>query len=187
MPRKSDTNKKKSQKVPWILIGFGIGLCISVLSWFGISGLLSIIEKSKLPEEELAIFTSLFYGIVFFIALGSLRAESRGYKLLISRKPFGDLPPPVSGAKAALNRVKTFLWRVFSLFSLGWLTPALVIYWAHFKHPRWTVATCACLSSLLAGSVYAVKKKDKMKTPHNGLIFFFGIIFGAALVAGMII
>ena len=187
MPIKMERDGKNNKRVPWTLVGMGIGVSISVLSWIGISELLSVIKKSKLPEEELIIFTSLFYGIVFFIALGGVRAESRRYRLLISKTPYGELPPPPSKAKATLNRIKTILWHIFCMVSLGWLTPVLIIYWAGLTHSKWAVATCACFSSLLAGAYYVLKKTDEMKMASNHLFFSIGVIIGAALVTILII
>ena len=178
---------KPSKRIRWALPGFGIGASISVLTWLGISGLLRVIENSKLPEEELAIFTSLFYGIVFFIALGGVRAESRRHKFLISRKIYGDLTEPPSKAKGSINRTKTMLWSVFCLFSMVWVTPALVIYWADPKHTGGAVAACVCLASLVAGVSFVFKKTINIKAPYDHLMFFIGLFFGTALVAGAIV
>lgn len=164
-------------------VGFGIGAAISLLTKFGITGLLSLIERFQLPEEELAIFTSLFYGIVFFVALGGVRTESRRNKLLVTGKPYATSPPdPEPKTKTPLGRIKTVLWYVFSCFSLAWLTPALIIFWADPKHPDWAVSACAYLFSLVAGAVYILRWEEKIKTGYNRFILYIGICLGAILV-----
>ena len=178
---------KNNKKIPRALPGFAIGASVSVFSWLGISGLLFIIEKSRLPEEQLAIFSSLFYGIVFFIALGGVRAESRRYKLLISRNIYGDLPALSSEPKTTLKRIKTLLWSVFCVFALGWVTPALVIYWSVPKHTGWAVAACACLSSLVAGVSFVFKRKINLQTSYDQLMFFGGLFLGVALLVRTIV
>lgn len=175
--------KKESQRHLWIWIGIGLGGCISFLAYLGIAGLLFLVESSKLPEEELAIFSSLFYGIVFFIALGGMRTESRRHKMLLTGKPYAtSLPSPESEAKKKLGRIKTILWYVFSSISIGWLTPALVIYWADPRHPDWAVSISLYLLSLVAATVYALKRAEKILTGYNYILLYAGVCLGAIIV-----
>ncbi len=176
------TNQKKYKRIPWVCLGFGIGVSVSVIVCFGISALLFIIDKFRLPEQELIIFSSLFYGIVFFIALGGMRAETHRYKLIVSKKPFEELSPPPAKSKMTIDRIKTILWVIFSIFSLGWLTPALVIYWAVPIHPTRVISGCAWLFSLIAGAAYIFKKNSDIETPYHHFIFFVGICLGIVLV-----
>jgi len=173
---------KKNLRFPWALAGFGIGVSISFLASFGISGLLFMIEQFKLPEEELAIFTSLFYGIVFFIALGGMRTEIRRNKMLVTGKPYAKQPlPPASKSRETFDRIKTVLWYGFGIFSLGWLTPALIIYWMEPRHPDWAVSVCAYLFSFVAGTAYALKKADMIRTGYNYVVLYAGVGLGALL------
>lgn len=173
---------QKNIRRPWVWIGFGIGAAISFLAYFGIAGLLFLIAQFQLPEEQLAIFTSLFYGGVFFIALGGLRSESRRYKMLVTGRPCEAPPPPASKARETMGRIRTVLWYIFSLFSLGWLTPALIIYWADPKHPDWAVSVCAYLFSFAAGTYYVMKRADKAKTWYGYAMLYVGILAGTLLV-----
>jgi hypothetical protein len=176
----ADRKGKFRRSLGWV--GFGIGVVVSLLAYFGIAGLLFIIEWSRLPEEELAIFTSLFYGIVFFIALGGVRSESRKYKMLVARRPFEPTSPPTSPARETLRRILTILWYAFSLFSLGWLTPALVIYWADTKHPHLPVSICAFIFSLVAGTAYALRRAKKTGIGNAGyFVLYLGVCLGALL------
>lgn len=174
--------KKEKIGLPRIWVGFGIGAAVSSIAYSGIAGLIFLIEQFQLPEEELVIFTSLFYGIIFFVALGGVRAESRRYKMLVARRPFETPPPPASRARETMGRIRTVLWYVFSLFSLGWLTPALIIYWTEPKHPDWAVSVCAYLFSLFAGTVYVLKRSDKIRTGYNYAMLYVGVALGAFVV-----
>lgn len=174
--------EKESIRRPWVWIGFGIGAAISFLAKSGIAGLLFLVGRFQLPEEELVIFTSLFYGIVFFIALGGARSESRKYKMLVTGRPYQAPPPPASKARETMGRIRKVLWYIFSLFSLGWLTPALIIYWSAPRHPGWAVSVCAYLFSLVAGTVYMMKRAGKTKTWYNYATFYIGVCLGAFLV-----
>jgi hypothetical protein len=140
---------------------------------------LLFIDKFKLPEEELAIFTSLFYGIVFIVAFGGVRMESRRNKMLISRGLYQEPPPSPSKKKIKIRRIKTILWVGFSVFSLGWLTPALVIYWAEPIHPEWIITAFGYLFSLVIGIAYVLKKAFEIKTLGHYVMFFVGVCFGA--------
>jgi hypothetical protein len=178
--RKMQADRKENIRQAWV--GFGVGASVSLLAYVGIAGLLFLIEWSRLPEEELAIFTSLFYGIVFFIALGGVRSESRRHKLLVTGKPYSKVPPdPEPKMRTRFDRIKSVLWYAFSSFSLGWLTPALVIYWADLKHPHWAVSICAGIFSLLAGTVYALKRAKKIGTRSNHIVLYVGVCLGALL------
>lgn len=177
------TGQQEKFRRSWGWIGFGIGVAVSFLVKFGIAGLLFLIAQFQMPEEELAIFTSLFYGIVFVFALGGVRIESRRHKRLVTGKPYATSPPdPESKTRTRFDRIKTVLWYVFGCFSLAWLTPVLIIYWADPKHPDWAVSVCAYLFSLVAGTVYVLKREEKIKTVHNRVIFYIGICLGALLV-----
>jgi len=175
-------DRKITSLRPWIWVGFGIGVSVALLTCLGISGLLFLIERVRLPEEEMAIFTSLFYGIVFFIALGSVCGESRRHKMLVSRTPFEAPSPPKSKSRETLVRIRTLLWYIFSLISLGWLTPTLIVYWANPKHPGWAISACAYLFSLVTGTVYLMKRTDRVKTGSNYIMLYVGVCLGAFLV-----
>jgi hypothetical protein len=176
-------DRKATPRRPWMWVGFTIGAAVSFLAKFGIAGLLFLIQYFQVPEEELAIFTSLFYGLVFFIALGGMRTESRRHKLLLTGKPYATSPPELeSRPKTHFDRIKTVLWYVFGCFSLAWLTPALIIFWAEPKHPDWAVSVCAYLFSFAAGAIYILKREEKIKTGYNYFILCVGICLGVILV-----
>lgn len=174
--------EKKKTRRSWVLIGFGIGAVVAFLINFGIAGLLFLIGQFQLSEDELVIFTSLFYGIVFFFALGGMRFESRKYKMLVTGRPFQAPPPPVSKIRETMGRIRSVLWYIFGLFSLGWLTPALIIYWTDLKHPDWAVSIFAYLFSFAAGTAYVIKRADSEKTGYDYAMLYIGICMGALLV-----
>lgn len=176
------TGMRNKTRIPAVWIGFGVGVAVSSLAHFGIDGLLFLIAQFQLPEEELVIFTSLFYGIVFFIALGGVRSESRRYKALVTRGLYVRPSPPESRARETMGRIRTVLWYIFGLFSLGWLTPALIIYWADPRHPDGAVSVCAYLFSFIAGAAYVWKRRDAVKTGYNCAMLFVGVCLGALLV-----
>lgn len=169
-----------------IWVGFGIGASVFLLAYIGIAGLLFFISWFRLPEEELAIFTSIFYGIVFLIALGGVRYESRRTKMLITRRPFETEASLLSGQRKVFSRIKTALWYVFGSFSLVWLTPALVIYWADPRSPDMSVSLFAYLFSLIAVTVYALKRGKRIRTVTNHLILYFSAVLGALIMGRLV-
>jgi hypothetical protein len=179
---KMQTDRKENIRRSWIWIGFGIGASVSLFANVGIFGLLFLIDWFQLPEEELTIFTSLFYGIVFFIALGGVRAENRRYKMLVTRDPYETPSPPESPARKRFRRIRTVLWYAFGSFSLGWLTPVMIIYWAELKDPHQAVTICAFLFSLAAGTAYVLKHGGKIRTRYDYIVLYVGVCLGALLV-----
>lgn len=176
------------KRLSWIWAGIGIGALVSLLTHLGIRGILFFIEDSHLPKQELIIFTNLFYGIVFFIALGGLRTENKRYKRIVSRNPYNHIPPPVlSKARARFKRIKTILWIVFSAVSLGWLTPALVIFWTAPKNPRVAVIACAYLFSMVVGVAYGLgNNRNETPQPRGYLMLLVGILLSASVINGLI-
>lgn len=182
-----DSKMKNRRSLVWT--GFWIGVLVSLFAYFGIAGLLFLIGWFQLPEEELAIFTSLFYGIVFFIALGGVRAESRRHKMLVTKGVYEQPAPPESPARKTFRRVRTVLWYGFGAFALGWLTPALVIYWAELKNPHWAVSISALIFSFVAGTAYVLKRAGRLGKGADYFSLFGGVCLGALLaqrIMGMV-
>jgi len=174
--------KRPIKRVSWVRIGFGIGVSVALLGYFGISGLLFAIEKFEIPEEQLTIYTSLFYGIIFFIAFSGFRVETRRHRMLLSRKPYEELSQPITTkAKEKLKRIRSILWLIFTVVSLGWITPALLIYWMEPRHIVRPVVICSSLLGVAAGILIVLKRTQDTKTPYDYFLFSVGLFLGIYL------
>ena len=172
--------RNESYRFPWTVIGFAIGVSISLFVRFGINLLLSLVKNLNLPEHEVVLYTSLFYGAIFFIAWFGLRADRRSNQALISRWPrlIEDDPPPKSKINSMISRVKTILWSAFGIFSVVWITPALILYWVAPKHPERGILACTILFSLAGATAFFLKNSHKIQTAVSRLMFFIGVCFG---------
>lgn len=160
-----------------------MGVSASLLGYFGISGLLFAIELFHMPEEQLAIYTSLFYGVIFFFAFSGFRAETRRHRMLMTKKLYEEVPsaPIRTKARAQMARVRRCIWVLFSVVSLGWITPALVIYWMEPLHVARMVVVSASLVGVAAGIFFVRRKIENVKTTYDLFRFFVGLCIGIYL------
>jgi hypothetical protein len=175
-------NRKIIGRVSWIRIGFGIGVSISLLGYFGISAIIFAIDTFQIPKEQLTIYTSLFYGIIFFIAFSGVRVETRRQRMILSRKPYEEPSTPITTkARERIKRIRSISWGVFTIVALGWITPALIIYWMGPRHVARYIVCFSCLLGVAAGIVFVIRKIRDFKTAHDYFLFSGGLCLGMYL------
>ena len=169
-------------RCPWILSGFVIGVSISSFVCFGIIFLLSLIEKLKFPEQEILILTVLFYGIIFIIARSGVRVNTRRNRALVSRNSIRDYAEVQTGTKSTAVLMKSVLWNLVTVFSVAWLTPALILYWAAPRHPNVAIASCCFIFSVLGAIAFLFKAGKQNHTVYSKFMFFTGVFSGVLVV-----
>ena len=175
-------NNRIIDRCPWILSGFIIGISISLFVCFGIIFLLSLIEKLKLPEQEILIFSVLFYGIIFIIARSGVRVNTRRNRALVSRNSIKEFSEVSAETNSAATRTKTILWNMVTIISVVWLTPVLILYWTTPRHPNVAIASCCFIFSVLGAIAFLFKVGKQGQTGYNKLMFFIGVCSGVFVV-----
>lgn len=164
----------------WIAAGLGIGLSISLLVHFGIMGLLLLLNTLNLAEQEILIFSCLFYAVVFFIARSGVRVDNRRNRDFVTRQAYEEHPP--TKRKVAIGRIKTVLWVTFGCIAIGWITPVLLIYWSDPQDPEWAITASIFIFTSAAAVAFFLKNDKKIKSTVDRITFFIGAGLGAISV-----
>ena len=141
-----------------------------------------MIKILKFPEQEVLIFSVLFYGLIFFVAHSGVRANTRRNRALISKNSFKDRSKVPAGTKSTIDLAKTVVWNIIAIISVVWVTPALIIFWAAPRHLVVAYAACCFIFSLAGATAYLFKTGKQNQTVHNRLLFFVGVCSGVLAV-----
>ena len=176
------SNQKKYKK-GWnhlfcLSSGISIAVIISLFASLGINFILTLINNLHLSKQLVVIYTSIFYGIVFFIARAGVRIKKNPRYRSFYREDPDEEPESISGIKSMLSRVGSVLWIAFGVISIVLLTPALVIYWKSPLNPDRIIMTCGFFFSLAGAVAFFFQNNEKIKSTSGRIIFFSGVFLG---------
>jgi hypothetical protein len=163
------------------LSGLAIALLVSLFVIFGTNLMLRIIRAFDLPTQALVIYTSIFYGIIFFIARASVPVNRRPLSLQETEEGLldeGENPPK---KRPAISLLLTILWVLFGIFSVLWVTPALVIYWSSPIYPDKITALLALIFGLASAAIYFALKNERFHSILDRLLFLGGTCLGLSI------
>ena len=175
----------KNRKNNWLLCllyGFGISFLIALFVLLGVQFMLFLLAGWKLPREVVVVYTSLFYGIVFFIARIGTRAKNRWKQITINEEDLEDETEIFTKKRSIISRIRSVLWILFAIFSVLWLTPTLVIYWTSPLHSNSIFTLFSFVFGFTASVIYFVVNTEKFLSITDRLIFFLGACSGPIIV-----
>ena len=173
--------RKENNRILCLLSGFGIAFLSALFVILGVCFMLWLLDNWQLQKEIVVIYTSIFYGIIYFIARAGVRVKSHGQNANLNEKNLEDKIEAPSKIKSLISRVRFIAWSFFWIFSILWLTPVVVIYWASPLHPNRIIMLFAFILSLATASIYFLGKIEKFLSITNRLIFYLGACLGSII------
>ena len=173
--------KKENNWILCLLSGFRIAFLSALFVILGVCFTLWLLENWQLQKEILVIYTSIFYGIIYFIARAGVRVKSYRQNANLNEKNLKDKIESPFKIKSLISRVRIIAWYFFWIFSILWLTPAAVIYWASPLHPNRIIMLFAFILSLATASIYFIENIEKFLSITNRLIFYLGACLGSII------
>jgi len=158
-----------------LLTGIGISICIALFVRYGISFILYLLDFWQVST----INTIILYGMLFILArIGIQIAGRRGRP-----KKIGKWADDAAEEKSESSDLFTVLWTIFAVFSVQWLTPALIIFWIYDPpYPKALIMLFVWIFSLGTAGVYYFGNDEKYRSIIYKLIFFSGAFLGTAAV-----
>lgn len=173
--------RKKNNWISCLLSGFRIAFISALFVMLGVCFMLWLLEKWQLQKEIVVIYTSIFYGIIYLIARAGVRVKSHRHNTNLNKKDLEDKIEAPSEIKSLISWVRIIAWYFFWIFSILWLTPAAVIYWASPLHPDRIIMLFAFILSLATASTYFIGNIEKFLSITNRLIFYLGACLGSII------
>ena len=177
---------KRKRQFKSFVSGFVITLLVVLLVKFGVDFVLSIIGSFELSNHVLVFYTSIFYGIVFFIARAGVRIKNQRLNPDLPEENLLDEIESLSKKKSIISVMRSLLWLIFAAFSVLWLTPALVVYWSSPIYPDKMTALVGSLFGLASAAIYYAAKNEKFPLVMDRVLFITGTCLGL-LISGWIV
>jgi hypothetical protein len=173
---------EKKKPLVSLLSAFAITSLVMLAVRFGAEFVLYMIGSFELSREVLVIYTSILYGIVFFIARIGARSNKQRSVPDITDYGQDDNETKILFKKSPIKaRVRTFLWVFFGAFSVFCLTPGLVIYWSSPIHPEKITAVLGSFFGLASAAIYFAVKNERFPKIIDRLFFLIGTFLGLSI------
>jgi hypothetical protein len=162
-----------------LLAGFVVASLIALFIRYGISFTLYLLHTWQVSTFQ----TIVFYGLLFVLARAGVQGKSR-------RRPFmgmssdgrGEMDgePEQSSRRAGAYKV---IWTVLAVYSVLWLTPALILYWIYaHPYPNQMIGALVALLSMITAGVYFIGNGKRFPARGDKILFFAGTCLGPAAV-----
>ncbi len=162
-----------------LLAGFVIASCIALFVRYGISLVLYLFHTWQVS----AINTIVFYGLLFVLAKVGARGRSQRRTL---RRRASDRLEAMGGESAEPSRwagVLKRIWTLLAIFSVLWLTPALILYWMYsYPYPNQMTGVLVALLSVIASVVTLIGNDKQFPARGDRILFLTGACSGSAAV-----
>jgi len=160
--------------------GCAVILSVCAFVWFGVRFVLYLLDLWRVST----IGTIILYGILFILAKAGTQLQSRK-KRKDETKPTGD--DSRKADRSASVGPLTAAWYVIGIYSVLWLTPALIIFWLYIPpYPIQMVAAFAFGFSIIAAGIYYFTNEDRIAGWRHRAGYIAGagaglVLFGALL------
>lgn len=162
-----------------LLAGFVVASSTALFVRYGISFTLYLLHTWQVTTFH----TIIFYGLLFVLAKAGVRGRSQRRPLMekpsARREAIEDLPKQNS----RLSGIWKVIWAFLGIFSVLWLTPALIIYWMYvYPYPNQMIGELVVLLSVAAAGIYFIGRDKQFPARVDKILFFAGACLGPAAV-----
>lgn len=159
------------------LSGFAVAIFTAVFIHQGIFFVLFLFERWQLST----INTVIFYGILFIIARARVQVKSDERETFDENIPWDEIEDftKEKDQPSLWKKLSRVIWVFFGLYSVLWVTPALIVYWMYDPpFPKERILFIVYLLSVAACIVYFFSNQDKFKSTSEKSIYFVGAFLG---------
>ena len=166
---------------PWayaVLTGFAISFFIALFVRYGISFVLYLLDFWQVST----INTIILYAMLFILARIGIQIAGRRGKL----KKTGTWTDDAIEEESESFDPFTAVWTIFAIFSVQWLTPALIIFWIYDPpYPKALIVLFVYVFSLATAGLYYFGNDEKYQSIVDRMIFFLSAVLGAVTVVNV--
>jgi hypothetical protein len=172
--------------VSCLLSGFGITFLCAIFVFSGVRFMLYLLKALHVQKDVVIIFSSIFYGIVYLIARAVVNVRSRRQQSHFALEKLEADMDESSESRPQIPEFRLTPWFLFGVFSVMWLTPALVIYWASPVYPGKIIVIFSFIFSLPTAIIYYLLNDKRFQSLTDRLVFYLGACTGLILAMFLI-
>jgi len=172
--------------VSCLLSGFGITFLCAIFVFLGVQSILYLLKALHLQKDVVIIFSSIFYGMVYLIARAVVNVRSRRQRSHFALEELEAGMDESSESRPQIPDFRLTAWFLFGIFSVMWLTPALVIYWTSPVYPSKIILIFSFIFSLPTAIIYYLLNDKKFQFLTDRLVFYLGACSGLILAIFLI-
>jgi hypothetical protein len=161
-----------------LLSGFGITFLCAIFVFFGVQLMLYLLKALRVQKDIVVIFSSIFYGMVYLIARAVVNVRRHRQGSHFALEELEASMDESSESKPQIPEFRLTAWFLFGIFSVMWLTPALVIYWASPVYPNKIIVIFSFIFSLPTAIIYYLLNDRKFQSLTDRLVFYLGACSG---------
>ena len=160
------------------ITGFGIAFLAALFVRYGVAFVLYMLDFWQVS----ILNTIILYALLFILARIGIKVWDRRWHPKRTRKRTHE----VEGESRAFDPF-TAVWIGFAVFSVLWLTPALIVFWIYEPpYPKALILLFVYIFSFAAAYAYYFENDQKFRTIRLRIIFFLSALLGAATVVNVL-
>ncbi len=176
------TQERNNRLLPF-LSGLAVSVLIAAFVGWGVPFVLHLFDWWQVSKLN----TVILYGMLFIIAKIGVQYKGR------RGKPNGKNEEPVDDAQVHHNEkgspgILSVLWSLFAIYTLLWLTPALIVFWAYgTDYPPDIITLFVYPLSLITALVYFYAIGKKWPSVVAKIGYAAGALLGPVIVSQFLV
>ena len=160
------------------LTGFGTSLLAALFVRYGVAFVLYMLDFWQVSTLN----TIILYALLFILARIGIKIWDRRWHPRRTRRRTDGVE-----RESRASDPFTAIWIGFAVFSVLWLTPALIVFWIYDPpYPKALILLFVYIFSFAAAYAYYFENDQKFRTIRLRIIFFLSALLGAATVVNVL-
>jgi hypothetical protein len=173
---------KKNKYYLIIFASSKIGFLSAVSIILIISLILFLLKVLPLPRHLIILYTTILYAAFFLIARSGARIKrSHWQPNLYEESSKEDKILALSKKRSLLSRVLAVTYILLGIFTVMFLTPALIIYLISPTESFKLITLSAFILSMITAGIYYIKNEEKYQSRTDCLLFYTGCCIGSII------
>jgi len=153
-----------------IIIGYFIAALIGLFIRYGTSLMLFLLNRWEMSD----INTIILYGLLFIIAKFGMGKKPQPRTFSYDDDSFMETEGEAEKPSLRSQLFKAF-WTAFALFSVLWITPALILYWMYpSPYPDEMIQLLIWIFGSITAIVYFLSDRKQYASKTDKILFFIG-------------
>lgn len=154
----------------------------AVLIMLIVSLILFLLNALPLPRHLVLIYTTMLYAVFFFIARAGAGIKKSHWQPNFNEENLEeDKISALYKRRSLLSRILSITYILSGIFTIIFLTPALIIYWISPTESFMLIMLSAFILSMITNGLYYIKNEEKYQSRTDRLLFHTGSCLGSII------
>jgi len=147
-----------------------------------ISLILFLLKALQLTRQLVVIYTTMLYTVIFFVARSGAGIKKGHWQPnFYEESAKEDKVSALFRRRSLLSKIFSITYILLGVFTVMFLTPALIIYWISPTESFRLIMLSAFIFSMITAGIYYIKNEEKYQSRTDRLLFHAGSCIGSII------